>query len=230
MKTQVPIKMGRLPAILGVLTLLASPTGVWAQDKGGTKVSKVSNGPIPIVRVSPRDAASSPIPLPGSDTPKLPAAAASAAAPMAWDNRSALLRASGISTLPDRPPRTFRLSVRQPFVLGAGWLEVVSPKLVYPPEDYLLLDEYDPSRGRNSYLYARLKVERGGRYVVDFNVLRTTTYTIRVAGNQFEFVRDGRLSIVIDADSTGVEAIRLGAKDGGYFVSVEITRIDDGRG
>jgi hypothetical protein len=205
--------------------------GVQAQDKMKQPTVlqlQARDFRIPVVQLSPRDVASTPVPMPGLKIEKKPITGPAPPA-LTWSDRTSLLRRSGVSILPPRPPRTLRLTARQPYVAGAGSLEFQRAFLVLPEEDRV---SFMPPADGYAYLVARINLESGGRYLVDFNVTAyfATTFYLFVGDNRLEFVTAGgpqHVSVLIESAGAGPATIYVSSSTQYVFHSMEMMRLDE---
>ena len=222
--------LGATSFTITVLLLVVSSVRAQSNPKGTSKPLQITDDRIPTVLISPRDAASLPIPLPETKSKKK-FIAGPAPASISWSDRTALLRRSGVSMLPAKPPQTFRLSVRQPYIVGAGWLEFLKAYQTSPKDDYAL---FDLSETGDAFLWARLNLESSGRYLVDFNIraFGMSTFNVWVGPHNIDFAASEstrRISVLVDSAGSGLTEITIGARQGYIFRSMEVTRIDEDR-
>jgi hypothetical protein len=155
--------------------------------------------------------------------------------PMPWRERIELFKRSGI-TLPPDPPPALHLSPLAAYVRDAGWIEL------YCIDECLAFRAQTPSRispenyvsfSRRGFVNARLRLERGSRYTVDFNV-RAISDSARFVVYVGELIHEFRtgagpqtLSVVVDSVSAGYAQIALGSEQAFGFYSLDMMRVDD---
>lgn len=189
--------------------------------------------PIPVVRIDPARPGSPP-----SDALRRTETERTIGGPaplqMPWSERVEVFKRSGI-ILPADPPRTLHLSPLAAYVRDAGWIEL------YCIDECLAFRAQTPTRispenyvsfSRRGFVKARLRLERGGRYTVDFSVRAVSDsarFVVYVGELTHEF-RTGSgpqtLSVVVDSVSAGYAQIAIGSDQAFNFYSLDLMRID----
>ena len=223
--------------ILGVPLMLVFACGlVVAQQKVEPPAAPIKELRVPQVRVNPSRTLPPPVDFSGP-TNKTPISGGGPLASVNWNDRIEDLRRSGIVGLPSLPPRTLHLSPAAPFIREAGWIDFYCSNVCVSVVNENAMS-FRNTAGHGSVI-ATLRLERGGRYILDFNVRAPfrvspdlTTFRAMIVGREdelFEFVTHGpqRISLVLDSTSTGYTQIYLSADIGTWeFYSVDMMRVD----
>lgn len=149
-----------------------------------------------------------------------------------WNERRRLLLGSQIS-VPPAPPREFQLSVRQPFVAGAGEVRLVNATLVSPSANTAFLPAC-PSDGDRpcGVAWIRFQAEAGQRYLVDALVSSPSSpFTLAVGGDASCLLSvgpTGSAMVVIDSSGAGLLSLYLGADAKWSFHTVTVSVIPRG--
>jgi hypothetical protein len=143
-----------------------------------------------------------------------------------WVTRKPPSGAGNVQNTPDPKITTLKLSARNSFH-GLGWLEFNELRHIDAKADYAMW--YQPNSGMG-YMKAHLKVEKGEKYLVDWNVSCSGTREFHYSstgGNQHTKLSGGshHLLAIIEPQSSGWTSLMLWADVEWSFRGVEISKM-----
>ena len=228
-----------------------------AQNKSGPGVGDAGRPPgtrpsIPLVRVKGQPAMND---FPGFGGSRSGARVASPPAVLSPDQRTRLLRESGVDVRPESTPREFRLSPRAPYASSSAYLYfqgnvefnasgdslllhivergLPSPRIVIPGIGETRWDSAGPQPDPPGFVGLLVRMDPRSRYLADFSVSadRDNNYQLTATGAEgtgnFGRAAGGQhLLVALESTDGGYVRIALTATSAFTFHNVVVTKLD----
>src|SRR5262245_40217228 len=150
-----------------------------------------------------------------------------APAPSNWRQVVILLNKAGISFthLDEPPPGQFRLSSRQPYIEGAGYLYLYGALEYIPKQDRVIMNDSTSNGGGFVGMFA-IGTQPGHHYLFDVSVSANVTLET-YQGTTVKADNKGHAFFVVTAANDGTASITFFVRDGLYnFHNVVVSKID----